>query len=107
MSNLSKDIENQCVLASIMPRLASSGAFKFEKPLNGAPVTYVNGNSDSFISGMFGNNSPAIKPYLDITPAELSLLVPKVQFFTSLLKYLILQPIIIPKILNFMIISIF
>ena len=81
MSSLSKDIENQCVLASIMPRLASSGAFKFEKPLNGAPVTYVNGNSDSFISGMFGNNSPAIKPYLNITPAELSLLVPKVQFF--------------------------
>ena len=81
MSSLSKDIENQCVLASIMGRLASSGAFKFEKPLHGAPVTYVNGNSDSFISGMFGNNSPAIKPYLDITPAELSLLVPKVQFF--------------------------
>ena len=76
---MSKDIENQCVLASIMPQLGRN--FEFEKPMNGSPVTYIDGTSDTFISGMFGNNSPLIRPYLDITPAELSLLVPKVQFF--------------------------
>ena len=79
MSNLSKDFENQCVLASIMTQLAAN--FDFAKPLNGAPVTYIQGHSDSFISNMFGNNSPVIRPYMDITPAEMALLVPRVQFF--------------------------
>ena len=67
MSELSKDIENQCVLASIMTQLASN--FDFKKPINGASVTYIQGNSDNFVSGMFGNNSKQIRPYLDITPA--------------------------------------
>jgi len=85
MSITSKDNEDQCILSSLITRLAP--LFDFKNQIKGATVTYVNGTTHSVVSSMWGENGPMIKELMDISPAELSLLVPRIQLYRMKYEY--------------------
>jgi hypothetical protein len=85
MTELSRDRNDQCVLTALIDHLSPgffpgpSGRPAGVGPIGNAPVTYLGGDAETVVSKLFNPSSKSVKSFLEITPAEQALMLPKIQ----------------------------